>query len=417
MEKQRNRMKKFFYAAFLLLLAFFLINLETDFIFAGPVKSFRVIDAMDARDVPPEVGLHKYTDLSELEKGILTDAVYEVYSENKFAMGFISRSKALTFYETLDAVDAYVIKKGILWTLGDSPEASLDRGSFSVFYNRRFMGYFESFSDAMVYARLWNNAVIAGEMVIKNDFPVMPGHRLHTVKKYESYGTLAEAVAAARNSNGHKIIIAVGSEDYDRDKIIWENLPPSGSAAINGVPFIHQLPELPRGCEVTALAMLINFRGLMVDKNDLAVVIKKSPLRYDDPNNGFIGDMYSLTTHGLGVYHMPIAELARGYMPREIIDISGCEIEDLLYFLDRERPVWVLTNSRFAVMPDSEFVTWNTPDGAIKVTNRMHAVVITGYDERFFYYHDPNVGPNQKQPRGNFSGGWVQMGRQAVTIY
>jgi hypothetical protein len=50
------------------------------------------------------------------------------------------------------------------------------------------------------------------------------------------------------------------------------------------VPLLKQMdaPRLYNGCEVTSLAMLLQFEGLTVSKNDLANKITRVPLKYQD---------------------------------------------------------------------------------------------------------------------------------------
>lgn len=191
-------------------------------------------------------------------------------------------------------------------------------------------------------------------------------------------------------------------------------------------PLISQLPELPRGCEVTSLAMLLQWAGKDVDKMKLADKIykDKTPLEHKDgriyyghPNSGFIGNMYTRNEPGLGVYHRPIKELAEQYLPKQILDFTGQEFDKVLYMLAQEKPVWVIINTRYTELPESEFVTWITPKGEIAITYRMHSVLVTGYDEHYIYFNDPltNV-KNRKALKSEFIAAWEQMGRQAIAI-
>ena len=190
-------------------------------------------------------------------------------------------------------------------------------------------------------------------------------------------------------------------------------------------PVIWQMPELPRGCEVTSLAMLLQDGGIEVDKLTLAKEVKKNPAEYKldngkiyfgDPNEGFVGNMYTYTQPGLGVYHKPIAELAAKYLPGHVKDMTGTDFQELKTHLSDGRPVWVIINTQYKRIDESLFQTWYTPNGAVRVTVKEHSVLLTGYDQEYVYFNDPltNV-KNKKAPMHDFEDAWVQMGRQAIT--
>ncbi len=191
-------------------------------------------------------------------------------------------------------------------------------------------------------------------------------------------------------------------------------------------PVIPQLPELPRGCEVTSLAMLLHSAGVEADKMELAEKVKKHPAKreirdgkiyYGDPHNGFIGDMYSFETPGLGVYHAPIMELAEAYLPGQMVNLTGQTFEELKIPLSDGRPVWVIINTEYRKLEDSYFQTWHTESGEIQITRKEHSVLITGYDKDFVYFNDPLTGKkNKKASIKDFEKSWVQMGSQAITF-
>jgi len=190
-------------------------------------------------------------------------------------------------------------------------------------------------------------------------------------------------------------------------------------------PLILQYPELPRGCEVTSLAMLLNYSGLYINKMELASKIKKDPSEYQvvngrthfgNPDYGFVGDMYSLSNPGFGVYHGPIFELLSSYLPGQAIDLTGAVFEDLFYFLNKEIPVWVIINTRFAELSPREFEVWYTSYGPIQITYRQHAVLLTGFDAEYVYFNNPlSSQKNQRVAIETFKKGWIQMGSQAIS--
>lgn len=190
-------------------------------------------------------------------------------------------------------------------------------------------------------------------------------------------------------------------------------------------PIIKQFPELPRGCEVTSLAMLLQYRGIQIEKMDLAAKIKKdtTPLRrvngtiyWGSPYNGFIGDMYSYSNPGYGVYHQPIKDLAEQFLPGQIIDLTGREFANLKIYLSLDIPIWVIINTTYKKLPETAFESWQTPDGEIKITYKEHSVLITGYDDQNIYFNDPISGlKNRAILIDDFIEAWKQMGSQAIT--
>ncbi|WP_325050482.1 C39 family peptidase [Falsibacillus albus] len=190
---------------------------------------------------------------------------------------------------------------------------------------------------------------------------------------------------------------------------------------------VTQYPQLARGCEVTSLAMLLQYAGIeKADKMKLAEQIAKDPsaysnkngsVRFGNPNTGFVGDIYTYSKPGYGVYHGPVAKLAARYLGDMVIDLTGSSFDILKMYLSAGKPVWVITNTDYKKLPSAYFQTWQTHEGPIKVTFKEHSVLITGYDEHYIYFNDPLTGQkNKKKPKDAFISSWVQMGSQAISL-
>ncbi|MGL6173197.1 MAG: C39 family peptidase [Cellulosilyticaceae bacterium] len=209
--------------------------------------------------------------------------------------------------------------------------------------------------------------------------------------------------------------------------LIWKKDKALKEKVLLKVPHYLQYPELARGCEVTSLAMLLNYYGYEVDKMRLAEEIKKDntpyykgndgKIFYGNPYEGFVGDIYDINKKGYGVYHGPVASLARQYAGGKIVDLTGAEFIDVLKLVEQGYPVWVVINGAFKSLEEDAFEIWHTPTGLVKITKRMHAVVITGYDKDYIYINDPLYQkPNRKLNKREFKLAWEQMGNQAIII-
>jgi uncharacterized protein YvpB len=187
------------------------------------------------------------------------------------------------------------------------------------------------------------------------------------------------------------------------------------------VPLLNQMdaPRLFNGCEVTSLAMLLQYWGMDVTKNELSAQIPRVPLQYSDgkngnPNMGFVGNMED--GPGLGVYHGPIFYLANSNINDQlrVQNLSHYPFSSILEKVSQGLPVWVITTTSFS--PLSDFNTWSTPQGSVEVTYKMHSVVITGYDQEYIYLNDPYGTKNKKVNKEKFIASWEQMGSQAIVI-
>lgn len=194
-----------------------------------------------------------------------------------------------------------------------------------------------------------------------------------------------------------------------------------GNAMIENVPFIQQYPELPRGCEVTSLAMMLQYEGAQVDKMQLANEIARVPFYenglHGNPHEGFVGNMYEKAERGYGVYNEPIFQLAEKYAPGQAVNLTGRDIEDVYKVVSSGSPVWIISNTTFQPLGEDSFQTWQTNAGELRITYYEHSAVVIGYDENFVYVNDPlAANPRKGIQRDKFEAAWGQMGSQAIAI-
>src|SRR5699024_5484691 len=186
------------------------------------------------------------------------------------------------------------------------------------------------------------------------------------------------------------IIATFEQEDVTKDKIVHaetiEQEVTREKATIKKavqleVPLIEQMPELPRGCEVTALSMLLAFHHIEVDKMTLAEEVERNTQAYSykdgqvhfgNPYNGFVGSMYTLDEPGLGLDLGPIASLAKKHATNlQVVDFTGEDFKKVKRHVSEGHPVWVIINSHYKHLPKEQFETWQTEDGPLDITYRQ----------------------------------------------
>ncbi|MDR0350800.1 MAG: C39 family peptidase [Coriobacteriales bacterium] len=130
------------------------------------------------------------------------------------------------------------------------------------------------------------------------------------------------------------------------------------------VPHISQLPEMPFGCEVVSVTMMLNHAGVKVDKDEVAAQLPFS----NDPNTGFTGSVYGLGPYDPGgiVWPPALLGLVRDF-GQDPVDLTGRSWEDLCDSLDQGRPVCV----------------W------FRTAGLDHTVLLVGYSDSLVWLNDP----------------------------
>jgi len=189
------------------------------------------------------------------------------------------------------------------------------------------------------------------------------------------------------------------------------------------VPIIRQKPELKNGCEVTSLAMLLQYAGHDVDKLSLARQVRKDPeplvqkngdiKKWGDPNKGFVGDMTG-ARRGFAVYNKPLEELLRRYVQERAVNLTGASYPQLLDSVAAGHPVVIWTTGDFQL--PTEWESWHKDGKKVVAPFDEHAVLLVGYDGRYAYVNDPLTGVKQQRvAHAALKKSWEALGRQAVS--
>jgi uncharacterized protein YvpB len=256
---------------------------------------------------------------------------------------------------------------------------------------------------------------------------ILRNSKLFKVKKVSKAGSYSFSIPQQKKGTVFKVYSVDEAQNKSSISKIVVASKKRPTKKILHAPIIKQMPQLPRGCEVTSLAMLLNYTGIKVNKLTLAKKVKKDKTSFrikhgrkyfGNPNYGFVGSMYSFNKPGFGVFNQPIEKLANQYKPNRIKNLTGKPFSTILNYVGEGHPVWVINTSWFSYVPNRYWQTWYTPQGRIRVTMKEHSVLVTGYDKKYVYFNDPLDGrKNKKRPLKSFIEGWEQYGNQAISYF
>lgn len=157
---------------------------------------------------------------------------------------------------------------------------------------------------------------------------------------------------------------------------------------------VCQLPELPTGCEITSLTMVLNYHGFNVDKCDLADnYLEKGEVGSTNFYKAFVGSPSDGAS--FGCYAPVIEDTANKYLSskgslKKARAVNGLSFSTLLQYIDNGIPVivWGTLECQEGYQSvtwtvDGEDLTWITPE---------HCMVLVGYDNNYVYVADPMTG-------------------------
>lgn len=161
------------------------------------------------------------------------------------------------------------------------------------------------------------------------------------------------------------------------------------------VETVLQDPELPHGCEVTGLAMLLSYYGVEADKCELADTwLPKGAWGQTDFRKAFVGDPRKRVASA-GCYAPVIADTANRYLTdinMTAVAKENVSFPDLLSMV-QEAPVlaWTTMNLQAPYIAQ----VWEVDGEELYWQNLEHCVVLTGYDAEkgVLYGTDPLYGP------------------------
>lgn len=155
----------------------------------------------------------------------------------------------------------------------------------------------------------------------------------------------------------------------------------SGKGYIS-VSVVYQNPELPTGCEITSLTMVLRHFGYPADKCDLADnYLPKGDKSKGNPYKVFLGNPRNAKDYGC--YAPPIVEAGKKYIAdhggkHEVKNISGASLYDLYRQIDNKTPVIVWATDQMQMPRNSR--TWQSGGQTITWKAPLHCLVLIGYD-------------------------------------
>jgi len=236
--------------------------------------------------------------------------------------------------------------------------------------------------------------------------------------------TLNPSVLFVKMSAGRYTVFAREQKSHKTSPAVIVDVlaPTHKSSGYVEAECIMQNPELPTGCEITSLTMLLNHIGFKVSKTTMAeTYLKKGANFTADPYEVFVGSPDS--EHSYGCFSKPIADAAESYLSQndknkiwQVRNITGCSFDSALAAIDRGDPVVIWTSMYMSEIGQGSVWTADTGRKIVWPANE-HCMLLTGYDmkKKIVYVNDPLVGKTSYE-MAVFRERFETLGKNAIII-
>lgn len=159
---------------------------------------------------------------------------------------------------------------------------------------------------------------------------------------------------------------------------------------------ILQNPELPNGCEIVSLAIVLNYLGFETDAVSLSdEYLPKGVFWYDSPYEKYIGD--PKTYEGTGCYAPCIENTANAFLTDRgselrCYDVSGQSLEQLEQYVDEGIPVIIWGTVFMDCDPTVCYSYLNDEGDEITWFSHSHCLVMIGHSLHTYVFADPLYG-------------------------
>lgn len=197
---------------------------------------------------------------------------------------------------------------------------------------------------------------------------------------------------------------------------------------IEGFKIIRQDPELPTGCEITSLTMVLNYYGMSVDKVTMAeefLPVVPAEFHFDKDGNlhgadlerYFVGNPATKKGYICGTEAIKSAAdkyLESIHNPMRAVDKTGASLEELYQWISEDIPVvvWVTIDMEERTVIEG----WYTESGGyVEWGSNDHGAVLIGYTPDKVTIADPIAG-RAVYSRKSFENVFASRGNKCIIL-